>query len=367
MEILVFGGTVFLSRAMAELAVARGHNVTTFNRGQSGPPVAGAVDRVTGDRGRPEDLEQLRGRHFDLVFDTAYLPEHARLAADLLEPGAAHYVYISSINAFPGWPDQADYRAGGVYDGDPDAVGDQVPNDLPDPEGSGPYGWRKVGCERSILRRFGEHRTSILRAGLIVGPKDRAGRLPWWLDRVARARAGESVLAPGEPDAEVRLIDCRDVAEFALRRPVGTFEISGPRRQITRRQLLDEIAEITRAQPEFVWIPDEALAGRVQMWTKCRCGCRSPNARGFSITTPRRRRRPVWPCDRCATRSSIPGSGCVRSKEAGHDQSGRRASIRLRNPSSSKTGSPPTDPSAASQFVRKARVRASRRPYMCGP
>jgi len=268
MEILVFGGTVFLSRAMAELAVARGHNVTTFNRGQSEPPVAGAVDRVTGDRGRPEDLEQLRGRHFDLVFDTAYLPEHARLAADLLEPGAAHYVYISSINAFPGWPDQADYRAGGVYDGDPDAVGDQVPNDLPDPEGSGPYGWRKVGCERSILRRFGEHRTSILRAGLIVGPKDRAGRLPWWLDRVARARAGESVLAPGEPDAEVRLIDCRDVAEFALRRPVGTFEISGPRRQITRRQLLDEIAEITRAQPEFVWIPDEALAGRVQMWTE---------------------------------------------------------------------------------------------------
>ncbi|MBV9823562.1 MAG: hypothetical protein JO144_15120, partial [Actinobacteria bacterium] len=54
MEILVFGGTVFLSRAVAELGVARGHNVTTFNRGQAGPPVDGAR-AITGDRTNPDD------------------------------------------------------------------------------------------------------------------------------------------------------------------------------------------------------------------------------------------------------------------------------------------------------------------------
>ncbi|HEV2886573.1 MAG TPA: NAD-dependent epimerase/dehydratase family protein, partial [Jatrophihabitans sp.] len=165
MEILVLGGTVFLSRAVAELGVARGHNVTTFNRGRTGPPVAGARV-ITGDRTDPEDLAQLAGTDFDLVFDTGYLPEVVKASAELLEPTAGHYAYTSSINAYSAWP-QADYHDKGIYDGDPDAVGEQVPDDL---EEGAEYGWRKVGAERAVLRAFGEHRSSLLRAGLIVGP-----------------------------------------------------------------------------------------------------------------------------------------------------------------------------------------------------
>ena len=55
MDILVLGGTVFLSRAMAELSVARGHNVTTFNRGVSGLPIQSA-QMLTGDRDNGGDL-----------------------------------------------------------------------------------------------------------------------------------------------------------------------------------------------------------------------------------------------------------------------------------------------------------------------
>ncbi len=258
----MLGGTVFLSRAVAELGVARGHGVTTFNRGRTGPPVAGARALV-GDRTNPEDLAQLAGRHFDLVFDTGYLPEVVKASAELLEPSAGHYAFTSTVNVYSGWPAHADYQRHGLYDGDPDAIGEQVPEGLDE---SAPYGWRKVGAERAVLRAFGEHRSSILRAGLIVGPHDRIGRLPWWLDRVAR---GGQVLAPGSPEDELRLIDARDIAEFALLRPAGAFEVTGPAHQINRAQLLAEAREVTGSDAEFVWVDDDYLAGAgVEGWTE---------------------------------------------------------------------------------------------------
>ncbi|MGX7681908.1 NAD-dependent epimerase/dehydratase family protein [Jatrophihabitans sp. DSM 45814] len=263
MEILVIGGTVFLSRAVVETALARGHDVTTFSRGLNGDPVVGAR-ALTGDRTRSDDLEQLRGQSFDLVFDTGYFPDQVKASAELLEPSAGHYCFVSSINAYPGWPEQADYRVGGVYDGDPDAAGEDVPEGLAD--GSGPYGWRKVGAERAVLRAFGEHRTSILRAGLIVGPHDIIGRLPWWLNRVSR---GGEVLAPGSPTEELALIDARDIAEFALKLPSGTFEVTGPPHQITRQALFDDIRRSTGSTAEFTWVDDKWLADQpVEGWTE---------------------------------------------------------------------------------------------------
>src|SRR5439155_26814332 len=118
-----------------------------------------------------------------------------------------------------------------IRHGSPHGGGEERPAGRTDGE---PYGWRKVGAGRGVMRAFGERRTAILRAGLIVGANDQAGRLPWWLNRIAQ---GGQVLAPGQPDDEIRLIDARDIAEFALRLPSGTFETTGPAHQITRQQL----------------------------------------------------------------------------------------------------------------------------------
>jgi 2'-hydroxyisoflavone reductase len=262
MDVLVLGGTVFLSRAVAEVAVAHGHIVTAFNRGQSGEPVHG-VRTVLGDRTDPESLRQLSGQSFDLVFDTGYFPDRVNASAQLLEPTVGHYVFTSSISVYPSWPESADYRVDGTYDGDPDAAGEQVPDDLPE---AGAYGWRKVGAERAVLRSFGEHRAAILRAGCIVGPHDGVGRLPWWLDRISR---GGAVLAPGSPDRQLRLIDARDIAEFALKLPVGTFEVTGPAHQISYRQLFEEARRVTGSDAEFRWVDDQVLldAG-VEEWTE---------------------------------------------------------------------------------------------------
>src|SRR4051812_9924917 len=122
MDVLVIGGSVFLGRAVVGEALAAGHTVTVFNRGVSGPEPDGAM-HVRGDRTVGADFEGLRGRHFDLIVDTCgYVPAVVGLSAELLRKTADHYAFVSTVNVFPGWPEQADYRTGGVYDGDPDAT-----------------------------------------------------------------------------------------------------------------------------------------------------------------------------------------------------------------------------------------------------
>lgn len=61
MKILILGGTRFVGRHIAETALARGHRVTVFNRGQSDPSPSIDVEQLRGNR--DGDLTALRGRH----------------------------------------------------------------------------------------------------------------------------------------------------------------------------------------------------------------------------------------------------------------------------------------------------------------
>ena len=264
MKVLVIGGSVFLGRAVVSEALALGAQVTVFNRGVSGARPDG-VEQLTGDRTVPADLEQVRGRRFDLVVDTCgYVPHDVALSADLLAERAGHYAFVSSINAYPGWPEQPDYHQGGVHAGDPDATRDDVPAGLGD---AGPYGWLKAGCELAVRRAFGDDRCAILRGGCIVGPWDGVvGRLAWWIDRVAR---GGQVLAPGRPDDPVALIDGRDLARFALSGAAGVFETAGPTGRDTRGDLLAACAAATGAAPALTYVDDDFLVAHgVEEWTE---------------------------------------------------------------------------------------------------
>jgi 2'-hydroxyisoflavone reductase len=265
MDVLVIGGSVFLGRAVVGEARAAGHAVTVFNRGRSGT-APDDVRQLTGDRTSRADLEQLRGRRFDLVIDTCgYVPADVGAGAELLAGSSGHYVFVSSINAWPGWPESVDYRERGVHDGTPEATRDDVPDGM---EPGDAYGWLKVGCERAVARAFGEDRTTVLRAGLIVGPNDRAvGRLPWWLDRVSR---GGEVLVPGRPDAPISMIDARDLARFALLAAPGTFDAPGPSGRDTRADLMAGCAQVTGADATFTYVEDEdwLMAQGVQPWTE---------------------------------------------------------------------------------------------------
>jgi len=60
MDLLILGGTRFLGRHLVEAALERGHRVTLFNRGVSGPELFPDVERLVGDR--DGELSALQGR-----------------------------------------------------------------------------------------------------------------------------------------------------------------------------------------------------------------------------------------------------------------------------------------------------------------
>src|SRR5215207_1183335 len=247
MRILILGGTVFLGRHSVEAALARGHEVTLFNRGTHNPALFPQVEKLHGDRNG--DLAVLRGRTWDAVIDTSgYLPRAVRKSAELLSDAANHYTFISSISVYPHpVPRNADESAPVEILDDPasENIGEH-------------YGGLKALCEQVVDEYF-PNRAINVRAGLIVGPYDYMDRFPYWVDRVAR---GGEVLAPGHPDRPVQLIDARDIAEWNIRMiengMSGTFNVTGPDYLLTMQAMLEAWRRATNSDARFTWM-DEAF------------------------------------------------------------------------------------------------------------
>jgi len=96
-NILVTGGTVFVSRFVATYFVRKGYNVYVLNRG-SKPQVEGA-HLIKADRNELGDV--LRNYSFDAVLDiTGYTREDVKCLVEAL-PVIKQYIYISSGAVYP--------------------------------------------------------------------------------------------------------------------------------------------------------------------------------------------------------------------------------------------------------------------------
>src|SRR5689334_20864057 len=99
MRLLVLGGTEFAGRAVVEVALGRGWEVTVLNRGRHRPPAG--VRELRGDRTAPGGLAALADGEWDAVVDTWRLaPRAVRDAARLLRDRARRYVYVSSCSVY---------------------------------------------------------------------------------------------------------------------------------------------------------------------------------------------------------------------------------------------------------------------------
>jgi nucleoside-diphosphate-sugar epimerase len=241
MRILLLGGTIFLGRHVAAEALARGHDLTLYTRGLHGADLFPEAEHVHGDRA---DVAPLRGRAWDAAIDTSgYEPAQVAQSAEL---DVGHYVFVSSVNAYPAWPEEP------------------VDEDSPVHESGDDYGPLKVACERAGETAL-PGRFATVRAGLLCGPYDNVFRLPWWVRRIAQ---GGTVPAPGDPDRELQLIDARDLAAFLLdlaeQRVAGAFNGTAPIGQTTFREVLEAAGEA-----DLRWIPDDALlTANAEPWTE---------------------------------------------------------------------------------------------------
>jgi len=273
MKLLIIGGTRFLGRAIVEAALAAGHELTLFNRGQSNPDLYPQLEQLHGDR--DGGLDVLRGRQWDAVIDTCgYVPRVVGQSARLLADAVDQYTFISSISVYQDF-DKVGLDETYTLATMPDETVEEITEET--------YGPLKVLCEQTISEVM-NGRALHVRAGLIVGPHDLSDRFSYWPYRVAQ---GGDILAPGNPDAPVQIIDVRDLAAWTVQATAqklrGPCNATGPDYRLTMRDVLGTCRQMVDEEPNFIWVDETFLLDHdVAPWTDLPLWIPGDEAEGFS-------------------------------------------------------------------------------------
>lgn len=258
LNILILGGTGFTGPHQVRYALARGHQITLFNRGRRPQDWPAEVEELVGDR-ETGDVEALKGRRWDVCIDNpTSVPHWVRDVGQVLKGQVDHYLFISTLSVYSdsATPGQDEDAPRAVYTG-PDILAETRASLIAN---MALYGPMKAACEDEALKWFPDI-TTLIRPGLIVGPGDETDRFSYWPLRVRR---GGDVLAPGDGRDPVQYIDARDLAEWTVRmaeqRAFGAFNAMGPAYTMGMDQLLYGIQAVTGTSANFHWASAEFLA-----------------------------------------------------------------------------------------------------------
>lgn len=188
-KILVTGGTVFVSRYVAQFFAQRGNDVYVLNRGTR--PQESDVTLIQADRNRMGDA--LMGHHFDAVLDiTAYTRQDVENLLTGLD-SFGDYVLISSSAVYPETnprPFGEDQSTG------PNAVW-------------GSYGTNKLAAENYLLEKVPY--AYILRPPYLYGPMQNIYREPYVFEC---AEQGRKFYLPGDGGMKLQFLHVEDLCRF---------------------------------------------------------------------------------------------------------------------------------------------------------
>jgi 2'-hydroxyisoflavone reductase len=222
-----------LSAVRSSTAQSRPVTTSRSSTGTTNPELFPDAEKLRGDR--LTDLSALDGREWDVVVDVAaYEPDAVARSTAQLRDAVARYVFVSTVSVY------ADHSGTHSEDERLEAPGES-------------YGAKKAMGEAIVRESFGD-RATIIRAGMIAGPHDTTDRLSYWPKRIA---CGGRVLAPGAPDDPIQFIDVRDLADFVLRAPNGTFNATGE--IVPLGELLETCKRVTASDADLVWVSTERL------------------------------------------------------------------------------------------------------------
>jgi 2'-hydroxyisoflavone reductase len=219
------GGTHFLGRHIVQALQRAGHHVTVFNRGHSADALDPTVKRLRGDRELgAAGLEALQGLRWDACVDVSgYTPDAVRASAECLCGAVQRYVFVSAVMVY-GQPTRRP-----VFETHPRVPA--APAGITDINSSS-YGPLKVACEDMVQAVFGA-RGTVLRPQVVVGPGDTWQRYTDWVQRAQRATEQAPMLAPGDGNDHLQMIDVRDLARFVVTVLAddlgGAYNLAGPR------------------------------------------------------------------------------------------------------------------------------------------
>lgn len=248
MNLLIIGGTAFVGRAIAEYALEQGYEVSLFHRGKTNTDIFPAAQHLFGDR--DGDLDALTDGKWNAVIDTCgYVPRIVGLSAKKLQDNVAHYTFISTISVYDKLTETY-----GIDENSPLATLEDESTEAITGE---TYGGLKVLCEKVVQEYYPKSHT-IVRPGLIVGPHDYTHRYAYWVLRMAQ---GGEMLAPGNPDQVMQVIDARDLAKFTVdltvKKMTGIYNATN--HGVPLRKTLAVSQAVTQADSQITWVDEDFL------------------------------------------------------------------------------------------------------------
>lgn len=225
-NVLVLGGTGWLSGRIARGWLERGADVTCLARGGREAPVGARL--LVDDRATADAYIGAAHTDWDEVIDVSSHPAHVGEAVRALAPRAAHWTYVSSVSVY----------AANDSAGDDESAPLAVPAEDGD---TSDYSRAKAACE-AVVAGLGE-RAAIVRPGLIVGPGDPTDRFGYWPARFAR-EGDQPVLAPDGEGLFAQVIDVDDLAGFVV--DAGARRWHGVVNAVGQSVPLDEMLEAIR-------------------------------------------------------------------------------------------------------------------------
>ncbi|MFJ4225462.1 NAD-dependent epimerase/dehydratase family protein [Microbacterium sp. NPDC089695] len=197
-DVLILGGTGWLSGRIARRWLLSGATVTCLARG--GRPAPEGVTLVIGDRDDPAAFDIVARRDWDHVVDVSSRADHVRTAVAALGSRAGRWTYVSSMS---------------VYADDATADADESAplHAAAQPGAEYEYGAEKVAAEEAVAT-LGD-RVLIVRPGLIVGDGDPSDRFGYWAAAFLRDGDG-TVLLPDTRGRTTQVIDVDDLADFIV-------------------------------------------------------------------------------------------------------------------------------------------------------
>ncbi len=197
MKIVIVGGTGNISVSITKLLLEQGHDVTCYNRGQSGVKIDGARELV-GDRQDREAFEATMQREkFDAAIDMICYNREDAASSLRAFAGVSQLVYCSTVCTYgvkAHWlPITEDHPLEPISD----------------------YGRNKVAADNLFLEAYYREGfpVTIIKPSTTIGPKMGLLRqVAWefsWIDRI---RKGKPILVCGDGVAMHQFLDVKDAA-----------------------------------------------------------------------------------------------------------------------------------------------------------
>lgn len=253
MRVLFIGGTGNISSACVELALARGYDVSTLNRGTTSAAADQRVTRFVGDRNDLSALNRAaQGGPYDVVADfVGYTPDQIEKDIAAFSGRIGQYVCISSASAYQKPPNHY-------------LITESTPLYNPYWE----YSRNKIACEDRLIKAYRQEGFPIT----IVRPSYTYG--PTWIPSsmgghgytvVHRIREGLPIISHGDGQSLWVMTYNADFAVgfvglFGLPQAIGeAFHITSDE-VLTWDQIYKTIARAGGCEADIVHIPSDLVA-----------------------------------------------------------------------------------------------------------